>query len=751
MFASIQPTKKYFIIMFFISCILLELFTFVVYEQSRINKNSNDWVIHSYEVLRIVRLVLLDSADVSRNAQDYITTGNQAFLQPYSDSVAALTRRATELTELTSDNPDQQRHIANLLKRITEMKDLTATQVDAVSKGHVNAYSLDAFRSATRHAQTDVRAAYQVLSDDEAGLLTERKQVALTEHRNYIWTLVMGAVLGLGALLIANLVIFNLFSRNGRAEEKLRKSEELFSIILNGLNDGVYDYNIETGIIEYSPSYKAMLGHKVEKLGDTHEVFYEHVHPDDLANGIEVMNRYINGETPTYYNIFRLRHKEGQWLWVLSRGVGVHDETGKMVRLIGTHTDITLQKQREEELAFFIKENEQQREELSQAKERAEAASQAKSDFLATMSHEIRTPMNAVIGLGRFMLETPLNAKQHEMMETLYANADILLHLVNDLLDISRIESGQIELETRHFTFDGLFKVLHSMFDGQAASKGLYLKIENKLGKHSYSGDSNRIQQVLVNLLGNAFKFTPQGGITVTAIADYQNAENALVRLTVSDTGVGIPADKLPVIFDKFVQADQTISRRFGGSGLGLAICKTLITLMGGDIRVTSRDGQGSEFSLTLPLAISHLVKPALPAAAASDTTSALPGRVLLVEDYAANVLVATLMLEGIGYTVDVASNGAEALQLLEKTASPYAAILMDVQMQGMDGYETTRRLRLWEQAKGWHHYIIGVTAHALAGDRDRCLEAGMDDYMSKPIHPDLLERKLKQMAKQAA
>ena len=750
MFSSIQPTKKYFIIMFFISCVLLELFTFVVYEQSRINKTSNDWVIHSYEVLRVVRLALLDSADVARDTQDYITSGNRAFLQPYHESVIALTAKTEELTQLTSDNPDQQRHIEILLKRITELKELTATQIDAVSQGHVDAYSLDAFRAATRRAQVAVRTAYQAFSNDEATLLDQRKQTAVIEHRNYVWTLVMGAVLGLGALLIANLVIFNLFSRSGRAEEKLRKGEELFSIILNGLNDGVYDYNIASGLLEYSPSYKAMLGHEVGKLGDTHDDFSQHMHPEDVYNAFEVMDRYIRGETPKYYNIFRVRHKDGRWIWVLSRGVGVRDEAGKMVRLIGTHTDITLQKQREEELAYFIKENERQRGELSQAKERAEAASQAKSDFLATMSHEIRTPMNAVIGLGRIMLDTPLNPKQHEMMETLYANADILLHLVNDLLDISRIESGQLDLETRHFTFDGIFKVLHAMFDGQAHSKNLYFTIDNQLGKHSYIGDSARIQQIFVNLIGNAFKFTPKGGITVTATADYQNEQNALIRLTVADTGVGIPTDKLPIIFDKFVQADQTISRRFGGSGLGLAICKTLATLMGGDIKVTSRDGQGSEFILTLPLAISHLVKPALPVSVATSANAA-PGRVLLVEDYAANVLVATLMLESLGYTADVASSGSEALKLIENATVSYAAILMDVQMQGMDGYETTRRLRVLEQSKGWRHYIIGVTAHALAGDRDRCIEAGMDDYMSKPIHPDLLERKLKQLSKQAA
>ncbi len=395
----------------------------------------------------------------------------------------------------------------------------------------------------------------------------------------------------------------------------------------------------------------------------------------------------------------------------------------------------------------LTRENELQRRELAEAKEKAESASLAKSDFLATMSHEIRTPMNAVVGLSTLLARTPLNDKQREMVDTLRTNADVLLKLINNLLDLSRIEAEQIELEISDFTLGEVLKELEGVFDLQMKQKGLAFTVTDASKGLTLQGDRTRIQQIMINLVGNAFKFTDKGGIDAKVTATAGPDGRAEVAFSVTDTGIGIAPAKLATIFNKFSQADQSISRRFGGSGLGLAISKRLSQLMGGDIKVTSTEGKGSTFTATWNLPVARIAAPESVAATA-DTANAAPTHttVLLVEDYPANVMVATMMLESMGYSVEAVPSGKQAIQKISAQAAPYVAILMDVQMNDMDGYETTRRVRALEKEKGFRHTIIGVTAHALAGDRERCIEAGMDDYMSKPIHPEVLAQKLSKL-----
>ncbi len=396
----------------------------------------------------------------------------------------------------------------------------------------------------------------------------------------------------------------------------------------------------------------------------------------------------------------------------------------------------------------YLNERTQQAEALRVAVDKANAANVAKSEFLANMSHEIRTPMNAIIGLSHILARSqPLTANQTKYIATLLTSGESMMMLINDLLDIARIEASGIEIEAIPFQLDTIIAEVAGMMSVKAAEKRLSLTVSaSALTGRWFRGDPNRLRQILTNLVSNAIKFTHSGGVRISATVKPSVGALRQVEIAVSDTGVGIPADQLSRIFNKFTQADNTISRKFGGTGLGLAISKSLAELMGGALSVTSEETEGSCFRIAVPLA-EMSVQPAT-ADITEDSVAAHDapyGRVLLAEDYQPNVLVAKTFVEMFGYAVDVADNGAAAVRMYQST--PYQLILMDVQMPEMDGLTATRAIREHERAQGGTPVpIIGMTAHALDSARDRCLAVGMNDYISKPFTPAELEKKIAQL-----
>jgi len=529
-----------------------------------------------------------------------------------------------------------------------------------------------------------------------------------------------------------------------QAEAELARSESHLRAIIETEPECIKILDARGHLVTMNAAGLAMI--EADSLGQvTGQSVLNLIAPEDRAAFADMHRRVIAGESLTLE--FEIIGLKGTHRWLETHSVPLPDASG--TSLLGITRDVTARRKAEGELAAYREHLEdmvaQRTQELARARDAAEAANLAKSTFLANMSHELRTPMNAIMGMTSLALRRAEDPRLVDHLTKIDQASQHLLAVINDILDISKIEADHLSLEQVAFTLDEEVAKLRTLFAQKISDKGLAFRVDlaPELGRREFQGDPLRLGQILLNLVGNALKFTEQGAIALRTCLVEEAAATAVLRFEVQDSGIGIAAEDQKRLFMAFEQADGSMTRKYGGTGLGLAISKRLVSLMGGEIGVTSRQGAGSTFWFTVRLGKVSRASPNQPDGAAGPAGTAemrlrvghAGARILLAEDEPVNQEVFRELLEDAGLRVDIAMDGVEAVALAQ--AGPYDLILMDMQMPRLNGVDATRAIRADSANCGTP--ILAMTANAFSEDRQACLDAGMDDHIAKPIDPEQL------------
>lgn len=702
---------------------------------------SKDWVIHTHNVIVAAEEFSTQLEALLSAQRGYLLTHAPEFQINYDQIKINALQNIDQIQILVKDNPSQSIRTEVLEAKFKAYATLLEDRVRYVAS-HARPGEVIALPPVSKvlEAREEIQRLTSHILREEHEMMNQRLEKMQDNRENYFTSLVLGGAVSLVLLLVLNSFLLHAQTKRTEAEHNLEITQERLNLAVRGARDGIFDWDLTTGQLYWSDEYKAMLGYTPDQLETSIDQFKKMLHPDDQAHLWEAYELYIGGSTSEFDHIFRMKHRSGRWIWISARGKAVFED-GKPVRFLGAHSDITHLKEAEFRLA--------------EEKQKAEKANRAKTEFLAHMSHEIRTPLTAITGIAEILQRqlATLSERQQQLVNTLFSSTTSLRDLINDILDFSKIESGEIDLKEQEVSLREVFDHVISMMSVPASQKGLKFNFTfDEVADDVIICDEVRFRQILVNLIGNAIKFTEHGSVNVRA-TKHQTALGTCLRVDVTDTGIGIDPKDFDMIFERFKQVDQSVSRKYGGTGLGLAISQNLAQRMNGAITLESEQGKGSTFTLIIPMNLVTALQSQEEIEKASQKLAdsikmRIDGskKILMAEDYEGNIVVLSYILEELGCEYDVAHTGAEAVKLWER--NHYDLILMDIQMPEMDGFAATATIRQMEKDRKISPTpIVGMTAHALVGDKDKCIAAGMDAYLPKPIvEADLRNEILKQL-----
>ena len=523
-------------------------------------------------------------------------------------------------------------------------------------------------------------------------------------------------------LFFGLLIIFILIYKVTLHQNKIREERERFQLAIDSSSDGIWDWDIEQNHTYFSTKYKEMLGMGDDEINQSFSMIETKMHEDDKESFIKELNALLTHKQDIFECEYRVKHKDGRWVWILGRAKAQYNKKNEAIRVVGFHSDITHKKEFENKQQQLINE--------------LQEVADAKSNFLATMSHEIRTPMNAVLGFIQILQRKEDDAKKLKMLNTISDSGKSLLRIINDILDFSKMDNNKLEIENISYNIKDSFHHVKELYLSKTKEKGLKLKlyVEDRLPKETM-GDKVRVEQITSNLLSNAIKFSDKN-TTIEINLTYIDDSHSL-KCEVKDKGIGIAKNKLKAVFETFTQEDSSTTRKYGGTGLGLSISKELCRLMGGDIWVESEVGEGSSFIFTLPLPKDiKIIEAKEDVKKTNSIVDRVNSKVLIVEDNVINQELLSMLLDEYKITSFIANDGLEAIGMLQN--QDFDLVLMDENMPNMNGIEATSIIKSMPKLKDIP--IVAVTANAVSGDRDKFLKAGMDDYIAKPIVTKELE-----------
>jgi len=711
---------------FCLSIAILFLVGIFAYRSNEQYKSASDWVNHTQEVIAEVQALQLDILAIETAQRGYVITGNSIYLYPYMESIKTIDSSYRRLRYLVNDNPAQQL----ILDSIQVLMD---SKIDFAKKV-IELRMAENFESAQDRILTGkgekLRNKIRDLADDfivkEKKLLSARLVIA-EKSFSFNRKLILSSILLTISIVLITMYFFSRdYNKRIRSEQKLTESEIRIKKFLESLPLGVYVLGTDGKPYYANNKSGEILGKGImagTTTGELPRIYQTYIAGTNTlypADRLPVV-RALNGEKNICVEDMEI-DRDNTRIPLRINATNISNSKGKPEYAIAVFEDVT-----------DIREAEKK---LKEAKKLAEESSLLKEAFLANMSHEIRTPMNAILGFTDLLLKKNLGEQEKDYVQTIKTSGENLLRIINDILDVSKITSGMMTFETHPLSIRELFTSLNAMMTPRAREKKLFLSFAfDSNVPYTVLGDPTRLTQIIVNLVGNAIKFTKEGSISVFAKNLEEDASGYKVEFSVQDTGIGIPPDKLDQVFDRFTQAESHTTRHYGGTGLGLNIVKQLVELQGGTVGVRSTVGTGSVFTFMLPF------KRATGSVAVNGGTETEKNiaelatrRILVVEDNPVNVKFIFSLLEEYSIKPDLAGNGKEAVEKVK--SGSYDVVLMDIEMPEMNGYQATAAIR--NDLKS-NIPIIAMTAHAMAGEREKCLGLGMNGYISKPIRENIL------------